>query len=128
VDEDKISQDKLADLWINYSQQMWGAIYATPTIAAGVFAGWYIIKDKGSWFLPVMVLALGCVLMLMQFLVVRRMGQYGKAMKKAMGTNFPYVDKPRFGITGTLIAQIIPMIIMLTYVFLMIEALPFINF
>ena len=85
----------LMDLWSKQSDQMWRTVYATPAIAAAIFAGWYAVLKDNKPNLAMLVLFVGILMMVIQALVLHRMSLYLNMLRASVGKELPHVERAR---------------------------------
>ena len=123
--------EKHIDVWMQQSELLWRTVYATPAFAIAIFAGWYVLLKDGQEWLSFAVLAAGFGLMIIQWLIVRRMSQYLNALREKVGDNLSHVQNSTVLVAwvqvelwaGYKLAQSIPMIMASLFLAMLIFAI-----
>lgn len=103
-----VSDEKLVDVWMAHSNQMWRTVYSIPVMAVTIFVGWYSMFSQGFLFFSQAVLIVGIFIMAVQWAIIHRMAQYLIALRQAIGDALPTPPKPAVNLLGSQIAVAIP--------------------
>ena len=119
-----VSKDKLVDVWMNQSDLMWRAIFLTPLLAVSIVVAWYTAFSNNEVFLERITLITGIIILMIQYLVIRRMAQYLDAYKILLKEDFAIVGRPLFGLNGSLLARLIPALVSVALLILLVRSFP----
>ncbi len=121
----KLSKDKLAYLWVEHSNKMWRTVYATPIVAVPVVAGWFALYSDGNSTFAFLTAFLGMLLMIAQWAIITRMAQFDGAFFKTLEADLPNFGAPVLRQSGKLLAQSVPVILLLIFLLLAIVSFTF---
>ena len=110
-----LSDDKIADLWMQHSNQMWRAVYASPLVGIAIVAGWHAMLEKQNEILANATLVSGIAIMIVQWAIISRMAQFTTALLKKIGNQLPDITPPPLGLTGNRVAKSVPVIIAILF-------------
>jgi hypothetical protein len=91
----KLDKKPVMDLWTKQSDLMWRTVYATPAIAAAIFAGGYAVLKDNKPTLAIWVLVVGVLMMIVQGLILHRMSLNLNVLRDAVGDGFPRVERAK---------------------------------
>lgn len=121
--ESPISDEKIADLWISLSEEMWRSVYITPVVGGGVAVAWFTLIQQRLEVLAAVVAALGIVMMVVQFFIIWRLSDYTRSMRHQISGKLPVVPPPPWRINGTTLARAVPTLFGMTFAVMAIGAL-----
>lgn len=121
----ELSKDKLAYLWVEHSNKMWRTVYATPIVSVPVIAGWFALHSEGEATFAFLTAFLGMLLMIVQWAIITRMAQFDGAFLSILEAALPDFGAPILRLNGKLLAQSVPLILLLIFFLLAIVSFTF---
>lgn len=120
---DRLSRDKIADIWTEHSNKMWRAVYATPIFATAIFVAWYALLKERQPELAALSLFFGIAVLVLHWIIIRRMAQFDRALYQILKDDLPDFGPPLFGLRGKDLAQAVPLFLTLILLLLAVYTL-----